>query len=106
MHRVILAAPYRLAVDHISGDGLDNRRINLRLSTTRLNNLNTHSRMVKKYDLPIGVAKRSKSYAAYIGIHGKTVYLGVFPTPAEASRAHMAARNKEIAEEILRMKTK
>ena len=33
MHRVILNAPRGSQVDHINGDGLDNRRINLRFAT-------------------------------------------------------------------------
>ena len=31
MHRLILNAPDKVFVDHINGDGLDNRRCNLRL---------------------------------------------------------------------------
>jgi hypothetical protein len=37
MHRVILSAPAELEVDHRNGDGLDNRRDNLRLATQAQN---------------------------------------------------------------------
>jgi hypothetical protein len=37
MHRVIMKASCRLTVDHRSGNGLDNRRANLRLATNAQN---------------------------------------------------------------------
>lgn len=37
MHRVILGAVDGKEVDHVNGDGLDNRRINLRLATRSQN---------------------------------------------------------------------
>ena len=40
LHRVILNAPENLEVDHIDGDGLNNRRANLRLATKSQNQAN------------------------------------------------------------------
>jgi hypothetical protein len=40
MHRIIMGEPIGLTVDHINGDGLDNRRCNLRIATRSQNNAN------------------------------------------------------------------
>lgn len=44
MHRMILAEPGGLEVDHINGDGLDNRRCNLRVATHAQNLWNQKKR--------------------------------------------------------------
>ena len=40
MHRIIMLPPSDLVIDHINGDGLDNRRVNLRIVTKAQNALN------------------------------------------------------------------
>src|ERR1051325_6561101 len=40
MHRQIMNPPKGYVVDHINGDSLDNRRVNLRIVTQRENTLN------------------------------------------------------------------
>ena len=44
MHRLVLNAPSELLVDHINGNGLDNRRCNLRLVDAALNTLTARLR--------------------------------------------------------------
>lgn len=44
MHRFILNAPKGMQVDHVNGDGLDNRRANLRLVSQRQNSQNSRAR--------------------------------------------------------------
>ncbi len=43
MHRVLLDAPEGIEVDHINGNGLDNRRVNLRLVTLQQNRRNRNT---------------------------------------------------------------
>ena len=89
MHRIVLAAPDDLQVDHINGDGLDNRRCNLRLATQAENSANrskTHGRFAYK-----GLrfhAGRRKPWAAQITQNYKAITIGYYATPAEAAAAY------------------
>ncbi len=42
MHRLIMQAPDGVLVDHVNGNGLDNRRSNLRFANKSLNAVNRH----------------------------------------------------------------
>lgn len=44
MHRVLLNPPKDKQIDHINGNGLDNRRMNLRIVTASQNNHNSRIR--------------------------------------------------------------
>ena len=88
MHRVILAAPGGLQVDHIDGDGLNNTRGNLRLATSTQNHANRQhgKRGASGYR---GVsASTTGRWRAYIKVHRKGRNLGTFDTPEEAARAY------------------
>ena len=63
LHELILVAPPGLVVDHIDGNGLNNRRSNLRVVT---NSVNIHNRH--------GLSRRNTSSFTGVGrhvIHGK-----------------------------------
>lgn len=92
MHRVIIGAIKGDEVDHRDGDGLHNRRDNLRLCTRRQN---THNSPVRK-DNRSGMKGaiwdgRSGKWRAEITINGRHIYLGLFSTPEEAHQAYAAA---------------
>lgn len=93
MHRVILDAPENLTVDHINGNGLDNRRENLRLATRQQNVVNRHRTRQNPHSQYRGVflASNKRTWFAQIVSGGKSIYLGTFPTQFEAAQAYNEA---------------
>lgn len=102
MHRAILCPPSGMHVDHVSGDGLDNRRGNLRLATQAQNNQNhrIHRNNRSGYK-GVGQKHRDKRWTACIRVDGKRKYLGAFDSPIEAHAAYCAAA-KELHGEFAR----
>ena len=85
MHQLLMAPPRGMVVDHIDGNGLNNRRQNLRLCTPRQNRRNTRPR--RKTSAFLGVSRRGQKYLARIKHDGRELYLGLFDTETEAARA-------------------
>jgi hypothetical protein len=95
MHRVILSAPPGLMVDHIDGDGLNNRRSNLRLATHAQNGQNQRrSRANASGFKGVSWSSRVGRWQAAIRIAGRKVFLGYYGTPEEAHTAYSAAVEK------------
>lgn len=92
MHRLILAAPKGAEVDHINGDGLDNRRGNLRLATSSQQKMNTRRRSDNASGFK-GVSWHTKrqKWRAVISAGGETRHLGYFNTPGDAAQAYAEA---------------
>lgn len=89
MHRVVANAPDGLSIDHINGDGLDNRKINLRVCTTVENGRNRG----KQKDNTSGYKgvtwhKRHKKWYAQIKADGRNHFLGHFYDPIDAALAY------------------
>jgi hypothetical protein len=82
--------PPKHQIDHIDRDRLNNKISNLRDVTSSINNRNKAltSRNTTGY---IGVRKKGNSYEAGITLNHRTIYLGSFPTAAEASMAYLSA---------------
>jgi len=90
MHRYIMSAEKGVFVDHKSGDGLDNRRSNLRLCTNTQNQQNQHRvRGVSKYK---GVSWNVKigKWQVRIRINGKQLYVGYYDSEVEGAMAYDA----------------
>lgn len=92
MHRLILGAPKGRIVDHRNGDGLDNRRANLRLATHSQNHANRgpNARARGKSSRYKGVYwnKARRKWAATIYVDGKSRHLGLHATEEAAAAAH------------------
>jgi hypothetical protein len=102
VHRVVWALYYSewpmLDIDHINGIPDDNRIANLRLATVSQNLAN--SKVYKSNHLGVrGVRKVTDSrYMARIRVMGRGIYLGTFPTAADASKAYTEAASKYFGE--------
>ena len=82
MHRQIMNPPKGMVVDHINGNGVDNRRCNLRICTQKQNVHNSRGRAGKKSRF-LGVSPLGDKWLAKVG--GQ--YLGVFDDEVEAAKA-------------------
>lgn len=87
MHRFLLNAQDGVIVDHKDGDGLNNKRSNIRIGTQSLNCVNrkqTPGRFLR------GSRPKKGKWQAYIKLSGKQRSLGYFDTEREAHEAYLA----------------
>lgn len=86
MHREILVADDTQLVDHRNGDGLDNRRANLRVCTNAQNMMNQAKvRGASKFK---GVVKRGTGWGAHIKHDGDLIWLGTFDSERSAAEQY------------------
>lgn len=85
LHRVLLCPLDGVVVDHIDGDGLNNRRSNLRLATKATNRMNSRIRSDNQSGFR-GVSRPEYSRKWIARIAGS--HIGMFDTPEEAARAY------------------
>lgn len=93
MHRFLLGLkstdPH---VDHINGDGLDNRRSNLRLDINGQNNQNAAmSKNNTSGYKGVTYDKKNDKWVAQIAVKRKHITIGRFQTPKEAAIAYNEA---------------
>ena len=93
MHRLLL--PGALVVDHRNGNGLDNRRSNIRAVDHAANARNKRVRIDNKSGFR-GVTQRAsrKGWRAMITHEGKEHFLGTFEDPVVASAAWIEAAKR------------
>ena len=97
MHRLILGLGFgnKLKSDHIDGNGLDNKRQNLRICNNQQNcsNKKIYGKGTSKYKGVYWV-KSLKKWRAMIGYAGKRIHLGVFSIEECAALAYDFAAMK------------
>lgn len=99
LHRVIMDAPADVHVDHEDGNGLDNRRSNLRNADNQKNSFNgrSHRDSTSKFK---GVCKpkQSRKFVAQICVDGARSVIGYFDAEIDAAIAYDAAALKAFGE--------
>lgn len=91
MHREILKITGKVHVDHIDGNSLNNQKFNLRPCTIAENSRN-RGKSVKNNSGFKGVSfdPGRKKFIAFIGVNGKTKYLGRFISAQDAAVVYNA----------------
>ena len=106
LHRLLMNPPEDMQVDHINGNGLDNRRENLRICTNAQNNANKPPQKNSKSGLK-GVRRSSKNrWCARIGTgflkkdtdKPTERVIGYFSSKEEAARAYDRAAIRRYGE--------
>jgi hypothetical protein len=109
LHRLLLDAPDGVEVDHADGDGLNNRRSNIRLATRSQNTVNTRNIGLPRSGYR-GVYQNTRGGRKWKAMSGE-VLIGYFATAAEAAVAYdhymtetygeFAVTNKSILQKLL-----
>ncbi len=89
LHNLIMCPPAGMLVDHINGNGLDNRRENLRFCMPDQNKQNARKRLDNSTGFK-GVTWNSKERRFYcrIGFEKKRIWIGSFTCATEAAKAY------------------
>jgi hypothetical protein len=79
-------------IDHINGVRDDNRWANLRHVTASVNMQNLRGARSNSKTGLLGVCPKGNIFEAYIGVKGRSMFLGCFKTAIEAHEAYVAAK--------------
>ncbi len=98
MHRVIMRASDQEEVDHRNRNGLDNRKVNLRIANRSQNAANSRVVHGKSGFRGVTWQKTSRKWQAQISVGKRTKYLGVFETREEAHEQWRSAAKEAFGE--------
>lgn len=90
LHSILMNPPKGKVVDHIDGDGLNNRRSNLRICSTSENMMNRGKQLNNTSGFK-GVFRERKKWRARIRVNGNAIYLGCFDDKLKAYEAYKKA---------------
>jgi len=89
MHRLLTGAAQNQLVDHKDGDGLNNRRSNLRLATKSQNSMNRRpNRSGTSGYKGVSFHRKARKWVACLKFQGRYHHLGLFASEEDAARAY------------------
>ena len=97
MHRIIMKEPKDLQIDHIDGNGLNNKKENLRIVTSSQNNMN-RSKFKNSISKFKGVQFENNKWRSRIRLNKKLYHLGMFENEIDAAKAYNKAAKKLFGE--------
>ena len=102
LHRFILDVDSSVEIDHINGNGLDNRKNNLRISDRSIQLVNTRQRKNSTGFRGVYFDKRNGKYSVGIQYNGRRIYLKQFDNIDEAIYARLFLEKIVFPEQELR----
>jgi len=87
LHQFLLGFPVS-QIDHVNGDGLDNRKTNLRLCSQGQNICGVRKKTNRSGFVGVSCVKSTGKFIAQISKEGKCWHLGTFKTAREAAVAY------------------
>lgn len=100
MHRLVMGVTDScMQIDHVNGNGLDNRRGNLRVADNSTNQANIPKLGVRSSRFK-GVTWHASAcrWQAQLKVRGRNLYLGLFASEEDAARAYDAAALEHFGE--------
>jgi hypothetical protein len=95
LHREIMNPPKGILVDHRNGNGLDNRRANLRLATRSQNSANKRKRKnTSSRFIGVNFNKTAARWYVFVKKNEKRYWVGSFVNEIDAGRAYDEAAKK------------
>ena len=88
LHRMLMTPKEGLEIDHVDGNGLNNRRNNLRVCTHAENSRNIHSVIGASKDKVVYWRKERSRWVARIKVNYEVKWLGSFADEIDAAMAY------------------
>lgn len=98
MHRLIMDAKDGESIDHKDGNGLNNKKSNLRFANKHFNAFNNTKHTTSSSSKYKGVDKNEGRWRCRICVYGKSIFIGRYNFEEEAGKAYNKEANKYFGE--------